>query len=100
MLGQRSRASYMSYSKLLRKSSIMYTTYRGNMKRNGDFSEVSRNYHTMGQTQEESNKSMPFTGSTGYIRKVTSGTLLNKPTADLELITTAPCGVKSWVLRI
>lgn len=36
-----------------------------------DLYEVSRNYHTIGQTQEESNKSFLFTGNTEHIRKIT-----------------------------
>jgi hypothetical protein len=57
----------------------------------GDFYEVSRNYHTMGQTQEESIKFMLVIGNTGYIRNITEqansglGTNNHSPTWWQEL---------------
>lgn len=37
----------------------------------GDIYEVKRNYHTRGQTEEESNKTMLHKGNTGYLKNTT-----------------------------
>lgn len=72
----------------------------------GDFREVSRNYHTMGQAQQESNKTVLHQKNTRYLKNIKncfscSGLKAEaQPTLALGLITIAPCGGKTWDLRI
>ena len=61
----------------------------------GDFYEASRNYYTIGLISGECHKQCG-------IRRIDLilGTLLPKPTVALRLISSAPYGRHSWVLRI
>ena len=63
---------------------ILYTTSGGKWKEIGELYEVGRNYHTMGQIQEEATETMLQKGTTGYSKNITT-----KPTMVLGLVTKA-----------
>lgn len=70
-----------------------------------DFYEVSRNYHTMGQTQEECNTRVLPQKYTRYLKNIRncfscfSLKAQAQPTLALVLMTTGSCE-KSWALRL
>lgn len=81
--------------KLPKRNGFLCTISRRLSKELGAFYAISRNYHTMGETQEKVNQIMQHRG-TQDISKI----LWTTPTVALEMITVVPGDGKSWILRI